>query len=206
MQPTEILMNEHRVIEQVLDCLETMADRCEANANLDADSARKAIDFFRIFADGCHHTKEETCLFPMMEAKGFSRETGPTGVMRAEHDQGRQLIQSMADSVDKCETGDAPAMADFVCHARSYCELLRAHIHKEDHCLFPMANQSFSDDEQQLLLTMFERVEHDDLSVETHERYLQIADDLAQHFDVARIITEADGAHVSCSHSHSAQR
>ena len=203
MQPTEILMNEHRIIEQVLDCLEKMADRCEANADLDADSARKAIDFFRTFADCCHHAKEETYLFPMMEAKGFSRENGPTGVMRAEHNQGRQHIQSMADAVDKHESGDARAIAAFVSHARSYCELLRAHIHKEDHCLFPMADQALSDDEQQSLLTMFEKVEHDDMSEQTHERYLQIADELADRFDVARIKIEADSAHGSCSQSHS---
>ena len=206
MQPTEILMNEHRIIEQVLDCLEIMADRCEANADLDADSARKAIDFFRTFADCCHHAKEETYLFPMMEAKGFSRENGPTGVMRDEHDQGRQHVQSMADSVDKCESGDVPAIDAFVRHARSYCELLRAHIHKEDHCLFPMANQALNDEEQQSLLTMFEKVEHDDMSEGTHERYLQIADELASRFDVVRITIEANSEHGSCSPSHSAQR
>ena len=30
MQPTEILMNEHRIIEQVLDCLEKILEQCMA--------------------------------------------------------------------------------------------------------------------------------------------------------------------------------
>ena len=29
MRPVDTLMEEHRVIEQVLNCLECMADRCE---------------------------------------------------------------------------------------------------------------------------------------------------------------------------------
>ena len=34
MQPTQILMNEHRVIEQVLNCLETIAARCLSEGKL----------------------------------------------------------------------------------------------------------------------------------------------------------------------------
>ena len=76
MRPTEILMQEHRVIEQVLDCLETMAQRAEAGEGVDLESAKQAIDFFRNFADRCHHGKEEDCLFPLLEQKGFCGSKG----------------------------------------------------------------------------------------------------------------------------------
>jgi hemerythrin-like domain-containing protein len=55
MKPTEVLGAEHRVIEQVLDCLERMAEQCERSGRIDAESAEKAIDFFQDFADRCHH-------------------------------------------------------------------------------------------------------------------------------------------------------
>ena len=35
VNPTNILVNEHRIIEQVLDCLERMVDRCASQAKLD---------------------------------------------------------------------------------------------------------------------------------------------------------------------------
>ena len=35
------------------------------------DDARKAIEFFRTFADGCHHGKEEDCLFPKLQERGI---------------------------------------------------------------------------------------------------------------------------------------
>ena len=50
MKATEILMDEHRVIEQVLTCLEKLADRCEAGEKLDSNSALEALEFLRNFA------------------------------------------------------------------------------------------------------------------------------------------------------------
>ena len=85
MKPTEILSAEHRVIEQVLNCLEKMAAQAEKTGTLDKVSATDAVNFFRTFADQCHHGKEEAHLFPAMEAKGFPRQGGPTGVMLHEH-------------------------------------------------------------------------------------------------------------------------
>ena len=91
MKPTEILSGEHRIIEQVLDCLEKMAQKCEAEGRLDKTSAEQAVDFFRNFADRWHHGKEETYLFPAMEAKGFHAMAVPTGVILEEHEQGRAM-------------------------------------------------------------------------------------------------------------------
>ncbi len=129
MRATQILRTEHRVIEQVLSCLEAMADRACFCGAVDGESARAAIDFFRNFADECHHAKEESHLFAMMEERGFSSAGGPTAVMR---------------SVDA---------------AWEYVTLLREHILKEDNCLFPMADRFLSGPDQTALLERFEAAE-----------------------------------------------
>src|SRR5262245_15379028 len=133
MKATDMLMDEHRVIEQVLDCLEKLADRCASGEKPDSTSALEVFDFFRNFADHCHHGKEEGHLFPLLEARGFSRERGPTGVMLHEHEEGRRLTDAIAAAVERDEPGE------FARHARAYVRLLRDHIGKEDNCLFPMA-------------------------------------------------------------------
>ena len=99
MKATAILMTEHRVIEQVLSVLEVMARRAEQMELLDAAAAGETLDFFRTFADGCHHGKEEGQLFPRLEARGLPREGGPTGVMMHEHQLGRDLLGRMAAAV-----------------------------------------------------------------------------------------------------------
>lgn len=191
MKPTEILMNEHRVIEQVLSCLEKMAAECEKNGRLDPAPARDALVFFRNFADRCHHGKEENQLFPMMERRGFAPHAGPTAIMRSEHEQGRELLGRIDAAIDSAAGGLPEAARLFVDSARGYANLLRAHIEKEDHCLFPMAEQSLSAADQGALLERFEHVEHEEIGEGLHESCLRIADELARRYEVDRTCTRA---------------
>ena len=199
MNPTEILKSEHRVIEQVLDCLEQIAAECRAQGRLEAESAREAIDFFRNFADRCHHGKEEAHLFPAMEAKGFPRDAGPTGVMLHEHEAGRAHVRAMDEAVAQAAAGDAAAVAQFCEHAGGYVELLREHISKEDHCLFAMADRAFSAADQAALLAKFEHVEAHDMGEGTHQRFLDLANRLADRCHVARAQAPA-GRACGCGH------
>ena len=69
MKPTDILMDEHRVIEQVLNSLERMIDRATKSGRLEEEPAREAIEFFRMFADHCHHGKEEAAALALLTAE-----------------------------------------------------------------------------------------------------------------------------------------
>ena len=186
MKTTQILMDEHRVIEQVLDCLERMAAQAERDRNLPIAPARDAIEFFRHFADHCHHAKEENQLFPLLESKGFSPESGPTAVMRFEHTQGREHVGAMSAAIDAAERGEPAAVDQFTRNAKGYIELLRNHINKEDHCLFPMADQALTDADDEALLAAFEHVEHVDIGAGCHEKYVRLADQLAETYGVTR--------------------
>src|SRR3972149_10752582 len=136
MKPTEILSNEHRVIEQVLDCLDKIVQRCQSEHKLDKQSAKDVVTFLRNFAARCHHGKEEAHLFPALEAKGFSRDGGPTGVMLYEHEQGRNFIRGMDEAIQTAAKDEVVAQTKFVRNDREYINLLREHIQKEDHCRF----------------------------------------------------------------------
>lgn len=202
MKPTDILMREHRVIEQVLNCLEKMAERCETEGVLDKKHSKDAVDFFRGFADRCHHGKEEVHLFPMMESRGFPRGCGPTDVMRYEHDQGRSHIRAMDEAINAASAGGRQAMETFVREARAYVALLRQHIQKEDTCLFPMANQAMSDEDQQTLMGLFDKVEREEIGQGVHEKRHAMAEELARHYGVAGArFGPHEGDHgPACSH------
>lgn len=200
MRATEILRNEHRVIEQVLDCLQALVQQADATGALDAPAARATVHFFRHFADGCHHAKEELHLFRLMEERGFEPQFGPTGVMRSEHEQGRVLLGGMESSIDGAAAGDAGALASFARHAHVYLRLLREHIRKEDHCLFPLAERSLSDHDQAALLGHFESVEHEDVGDGIHEQFLELADRLARKFGVDAIPAAQTCGACACGH------
>lgn len=199
MRPTTILMDEHRVIEQVLNCLERMAELCEQGQPIAVEAANQAFDFIRTFADHCHHAKEEDLLFPLMEQKGFSRAHGPTGVMLSEHEQGRQLVRAMSEAVTKYTGGAAYAAREFATAARAFVALLRQHIQKEDHCLFAMADQAFTPSEQQTLEQSFARVQREKIGLDTHDKYVAVANRLAEQFGVAKVASPAGGA-CGCGH------
>lgn len=204
MKPTEILMEEHRVIERVLAVLGKMADQALARGSLDAEHARDAVEFFRNFADLCHHGKEETHLFTLMEARGFPRESGPTGVMLMEHEQGRAHVRAMAELITTAAAGDPGALRRWAEHARAYIGLLSHHIEKEDHCLFAMADQALSASDQVELAARFEQVEHEELGRGTHERYLKLADELTAAYGLPAP-AHAHGHHgCGCQHHHAA--
>jgi hemerythrin-like domain-containing protein len=198
MKATDILMSEHRVIEQVLGCLEALARQALADGKLDGASARQALDFFRHFADGCHHGKEERHLFPLMEFRGFPREGGPTGVMLHEHEEGRRHIRAMAEAVESAAAGDGAAVGRFADRVQSYARLLREHIFKEDNRLFPMANHALRGGDQEALLKSFGRVEQQEMGEGTHEKYLRLADELAERCSVPKQSTPVDCC--ACSH------
>ena len=99
-QPTELLKCEHETILRVIGVLNRLVARCQQGQSFDEIPLRKCVEFFRLFADACHHAKEEDLLFPLLEAKGIPREGGPIGVMLHEHQLARQHTRAMADALD----------------------------------------------------------------------------------------------------------
>jgi hemerythrin-like domain-containing protein len=181
MGPTEILSAEHRVIEQVLDCLERMATDARSQASLDAGRAAQALEVLRTFADQIHHGKEEERLFPRMEARGIPRHVGPIAVMLDDHVFGRAQIRRMAEAL---EAGGADAPTRFADAAMAYVEMLRDHIAKEDGVLFPLAESVLDDAGREELRAEFERFDRDELEPGLLARMLAQAEDLARHYDV----------------------
>ena len=96
--------------------------------------------------------------------------------------------------------GNASATADFVSHAKAFVQLLREHIHKEDHCLFQMTDQALSEQDQSRLLESFAHVEHDDMGPGTHEKYLNIAAELANRYGVQCKVSGELPASPCCGH------
>ena len=200
MRATETLKDEHRVIEQVLNSLERIAEQGREKGILCIQDASDALDFFRDFADGCHHKKEEDQLFPLLEARGMPRQDGPTGVMRTEHEQGRELIRAMRRALDAAAAHCEGAVEQFANYADSYVKFLRAHIDKEDHCLFAMADSMLTSADQERLEAGFATIEHEQDYPHRHDRYLTIASELAKHYHVAG--TGAAHAQATCRGTH----
>jgi hemerythrin-like domain-containing protein len=175
--PTQVLKEEHELILQALDALEKKIVLIEGGEAPDAAYFQKAVEFLRTFADGCHHGKEENLLFKTMVNRGFPLQGGPIAVMLSEHEAGRAFIRGIAEGA--ANVGNDPEAArQIVENGRGYIGLLRAHIHKENNILFPMADNILSPEDQTELGEAFERFETEETGAGVHEAALKLLDAL----------------------------
>jgi hemerythrin-like domain-containing protein len=178
MKATEILMEEHRVIERVIASLETAADGLAQGKAVQPGFFLDVADFIKGFADGCHHKKEEGVLFEAMAAAGLPKQVGPIAVMLAEHEQGRAYTRGIRQAAQRLVAGDESARQEVISNALGYATLLRGHIAKEDGILFPMADQVIPEASQARMTEDFEHVEHEETGAGVHEKYLALAEAL----------------------------
>jgi hemerythrin-like domain-containing protein len=180
MKATEELKKEHRGIEVMLKVAEAVSDRLESGHAVPPQHLRQMVEFFQVFADKCHHGKEEDQLFRVLEGTGFAPFAGPIRVMLEEHQQGRAYVRTMAEAARSYKTEPKAAAAVFAEAARGYISLLRQHIQKEDNVLYPMADERLSPEDQDKLLESFERIEQERIGPGRHEEFHRLLERFEQ--------------------------
>ena len=175
---TSILREEHKAILKMIDATEQISERLKKGDDVSPELLSGLLEFFRNFADRCHHGKEEECLFPQLEQRGVPREGGPIGVMLHEHGQGRELIRVLGETACQFAGGQKEAGLRWADAALAYAALLRNHIAKENDVLFTMADRFLSEADQARIVGDFERIETERLGAGTHERLHALMDKL----------------------------
>ncbi len=134
--PSQVLPDHHRHCDELFAAAE--------DAALSGDWAAAAPAFARFNGQmTAHFDAEETLLFPAFEAAtGMS--TGPTRMMRQEHDQMRGLLAQLAAA---CAANDSQ---DYGGTAETLLMLMQQHNMKEENILYPMCDQSLGDEAERL--------------------------------------------------------
>lgn len=189
MKATDLLTEEHRVIESMLSSLEAGVNQLENGYPVRPEFFLAATDFMRGFADGCHHAKEEDVLFRRMEEHGITTQGCPLGVMLAEHEAGRQYTRALRSAAEAIKAGDPSGRQRAIMSSRSYINLLRLHIYKEDNILFPMADHVIPAEQHPLVWEGFEHVEKFETGEDVHEKYLALAKALEEEINVYALAT-----------------
>jgi hemerythrin-like domain-containing protein len=182
MTATEQLRHEHEAVTLALSILDKFLRRIGDGQEVNPEHFAQVLEFLQVFADKCHHGKEEEFLFPALEAAGIPKTGGPLGVMLSEHERGRELIRQIADAWQKYQAGDRAAAAGLIASARNYIALLNDHIFKENNILFPMAEARLSADTQEKLLKEFDRLEVERIGAGKHEQFHKTLDSLKKNY------------------------
>jgi hemerythrin-like domain-containing protein len=171
MQAIEELKKEHQGIMQMLLILEAVAGRLEREEAVAVDDLEAIVDFLAVFADHCHHGKEEKYLFPALEKAGQPPEGHPVEILLAEHRKARELIAAMKLGLSRIKAGDTKGGQAFAEAASQYMDLLELHIEKENSVLFPLAETRLDPRRDPELLAAFEKLEQEEIGPGRHEAF-----------------------------------
>jgi hemerythrin-like domain-containing protein len=139
MKATDLLRDDHRLIERTLAALAMATVQLEQSAPVRPGFFLGVVEFFEGFVHGVHYRREEGVFFPAMERAGAPRTAGPLAVAIREHEESRGIARAMRSAAERWGAGDESARQQLAEDARRYVSLLKQHIAREDQLLFPMA-------------------------------------------------------------------
>jgi len=176
---TESLEREHQAIQKAVAVMSRIVDQLELKHSVDADLLRDLIQFMRVFGDQCHHAKEESFLFPLLEQRGVPATGCPLSVLKAEHVKGRQLMDDFASASATYIADKEGGRVGLIQTLQTLVTLYPAHIWKEDYLLFPMAAKVLTGEDDALLLQQFTEAELG-LGTNAHDTYETLAEAMMQ--------------------------
>jgi hemerythrin-like domain-containing protein len=135
MKPTDVLIDEHRLVEQVLNCLERMTEKSVSSGAIEEEDVRDALVFFRTFVEEWHFPREEAYLTVAMDIQ----DTGPNGTDPPpfhDHQRLRTHLSGMEHAGRSAAKGNSLATKQFSEHARRYIDVMMVHIEDEEDRMF----------------------------------------------------------------------
>ncbi len=123
----------------MLDVLESYGGLLEAGSTPPRVDLAELVAMLQRYADAHHHAKEEDVLFRAMIDAGMSEDDGPVAFMLEQHDEGRRLVDELAETSVGAEPWIEAEVARVVRVARDYVTMLRVHIREEDDMVYPRA-------------------------------------------------------------------
>ncbi len=177
MNPTEMLMDEHRLIRQGLDNFRLATQKMEQGINPPAQFFEKAVDFGRSFVDKYHHFKEEYLMFGRLAEKHKSELDGQIEALRYQHERGREFLNEMAAALDGYSKGKDAQITIMLENLSSFTSLIRHHIHREDQVFFPMVEEDLTQSELDELSELFVK-EGNRIGPDTMERMRRLVGEM----------------------------
>jgi hemerythrin-like domain-containing protein len=134
------LRDEHDLIEKALGSLRSFVD-LRTRGGGDPTDAAGFLAFFRLYASGYHHAREEDLLFPALVAQAdLPRERGPVAALVSQHHAIASMLAELAPLLGS-QLQDAGERERLVELATRYSRALCAHIDAENSVLLPEAQE-----------------------------------------------------------------
>ncbi|MEM3553883.1 MAG: DUF438 domain-containing protein [Candidatus Bathyarchaeia archaeon] len=157
--PIGILLEEHKMIQQIAGKLNVLAEKVQKAESQDA--AIGELSQLRHVADELldaekHYLREENALFPVLERHGISE---PPAIMWMEHNQLREKkkqLKALIENASKMNFSDFKRQLGEL--AKAVGDTLNSHIYKENNILFPATQRVVTEQEWSTLRADFDEI------------------------------------------------
>jgi DUF438 domain-containing protein len=163
--PVNILMEEHKILIQLLEKLSTLSNRVQQAH--DASNIGEEMSQIKQIANDLldaekHYLREENVLFPILEKHGIKE---PPAIMWMEHNQIREKKKHLRNLVNNYGNMN---FQDFKTQLTETAQFLNnalsSHFFKENNILFPTALKVFTEQEMQEVRREFDEIGYPDFT------------------------------------------
>lgn len=166
-KPIQDLQEEHGGIMQMLKVMDQVAGRIKSKKEVNKEHLDQILEYLTVFADKCHHGKEEEILFPeLLKNPSYDQIVNE---LLGEHMTGRDYIRGIAESVKLYNNGN-PHAYHIAVNMHGYIQLLTEHIQKEN-ILFIKVDKGLPPELQRNMEERFEVLENNVVGSGKHEMY-----------------------------------
>ncbi len=154
---TQALIDDHRLIDRILVCLEKAANRLEKNEDIRPGFFIDVANFNKGFIENFHQKIEEGILFEAMVKYGLPKQDSSLTIVILEHEQSRLYARRMRAAAERWQSGNKTARREIIRNALGYVSLLRQHLQDEDNKVYPKANKIIPNEAHQNVMDAFEK-------------------------------------------------
>ncbi len=147
------LVQEHEKILHVLEIIRKVQANDKISVNALIKFYAELADFIEIFADKCHHGKEEANLYHTLAPLGDELERNMIIYLIKEHEEARVINNQIRRAAESGKLSEAATAA------AKYRKLLLEHIHNENEELFPAIDKRITIEQEETIFEHFKAVE-----------------------------------------------
>ncbi|MDD2370394.1 MAG: hemerythrin domain-containing protein [Firmicutes bacterium] len=164
------LVKEHETIIHVLELL----NKIQKNDKLSEASQIKFYGelayFLEIFADKCHHGKEEVRMYHILIPLCDELEKNLIVALIEEHVKARAIVREIKAAVEAGSVEEAAQAA------KKYSILLHDHIREENEVMFPSLEKRITEKQQEIMYERFQQVEEQTLGGGVKDKLIMMID------------------------------
>jgi len=160
MDPVKQLMDEHRVIERLVDVFDKIIEGMENGIKVSPELLMTNVGMLMECANEYHGGKEEDVIIPYLEEKGKTEIKAALVSFSNEYDACLKYMDNILEVLDAYASGDLSVTMKIVENGLKFIEGVRPIFAKEDEAVFKALKKGLSKEELEELGEMIQEFEY----------------------------------------------